>query len=250
VRGIALALALASLAAPLRAEPPRVVAEASERPIDPAWLGERLVAAIRHRMPWPEHAVRFAETRLPPAFSVPAHAQRLRLRFSPREDFAGWVEGVFEFVDPQEGRVALTRSASARLEVELPVPVLAFDLRRGGPLEGALTLETREISGLPADRVASIDALRGARLAQALPAGTPLRWVHVDAPELVRHGDALEVRVARPGLEVVLAARALERGKLGQVIDAENRGTRRRFPVVITGPGEAALLEPGVGSAP
>jgi flagella basal body P-ring formation protein FlgA len=238
--GVALALAL--LAAPARAG-------SSGREIRPDWLGPKLEAAIRHRMSWPADAVRVVELRLPPAFSVPEAASWLRVRFAPREDFCGWVEAALEFAEAPDAEPAVRRSASARLAVELPVPVLAAPLPRGAVLDdGAVRLEARELSELPADRVPSIEALRGARLAQALPGGTALRFAHVEAPDLVRHGDPLEVRAGPPGLQVVLAARALERGKLGQVIDAENQSSRRRFAVVLTGPGEAELVEPGVGA--
>lgn len=246
--GRAIAERLHAVDAGLAVEVPETVrVRTASRDITPDEVRERLEAAIRHRMPWPAEAVRFAHWSLPPTFAVPLHAERLLVRFAPGEDFRGRVAAQLEFVSRDEPDVpGVQRSASAELEVELPVAVASEDLRRGPLDAGALALEARDLRHLPDDVVTDLDQVSGLRLLRNLRAGTPLRMAHFDTPDLVERGDLILVDAGNDGLELRLQVKALQAGKLGQVIDVENPTSRRRFTVEVTGQASARLARPAL----
>jgi flagella basal body P-ring formation protein FlgA len=227
--------------------PETVHVRTASREVGPDEVRERLEAAIRHRMPWSGASVRFARWSLPHAFAVPLHAERVLVRFAPGEDFRGRVAAELEFVSRAEPELpGVRRSASTELEVELPVAVAATDLRRGNLAPGALELEARDLRHLPDDVVTDLEQVAGLRLLRNLSAGTPLRMVHFDTPDLVERGDLILVDAGNDGLELRLQVKALRAGKLGQVIEVENPTSRRRFTVEVTGRASARLALPSL----
>jgi flagella basal body P-ring formation protein FlgA len=72
---------LAGIAA-LAALAPLAHAQEAVRMIDGAYVRERVLQALRARMPWNEESVRFEHWRLPEPFAVPADARGLRLHLT------------------------------------------------------------------------------------------------------------------------------------------------------------------------
>jgi flagella basal body P-ring formation protein FlgA len=231
--------------------PERVRVHTAYREIPAAYVKARVEQAIRHRMPWPEDAVRFSRWRLPESFKVAAPAQRFLVHFTPHEDFVGSVPVRIEVIDPErDGFPPVQRGASVELDVQQSVVVSARRLRRGETLEAeALRLELRELRGQPRDVLVELERAVGHRLHRAVPAGTPLTFRHLELERVVKRGDTVVVHAATPGLEMRLEARALEAGAPGQTIRVENPTTRRRFRVEITeaGSGRLSLSAPGGG---
>ena len=123
-------------------------------------------------------------------------------------------------------------------------------LRRGETLDAtSLGMETRALHHLPRNVVFELDEAIGRRVSRNLQPGSALLHSYFQSAELIRRGDVVRVAANAPGLELRLEAKALEPGRLGQVIRLENPDSRRRFPAEVTGPGTARLLLPGVGAA-
>ena len=242
---------LAVLAA-LAALPYPAGAQAPGRSIDPAYVRARVEQGLRARMPWPAEAVRFESWQLPPPFLVPESARGLRLRIADGEDFVGVVRVALEFFDPARPELSVARSeASVALAVSRPVWIAAAPLARGATLEASmLRSEPRDMRQIPTGAVSDLDAALGQRLKVHVKDGTPLLTSHFDAPELVRRGDLLEVDAGREGFELRVTARALQPGRLGQVIRVENPSSRQSFAVRVTGRGSAALARPQGGGLP
>jgi flagella basal body P-ring formation protein FlgA len=217
--------------------------------IDRAQLQARVEQAIRHLMPWPQQAVSFSSWTLPEELSAPPGHSRLLVHLRPGEAFRERVTVQLELIDPDSGESGgARRSASVALAAELPVAVAARSLRRGERLGAdAMRLEARPLRGLPREAALALEPLLGQQLAVGVREGTPLLFSQLDAEDVVRRGDSLLVSAGEGELELRLEARALEPGKLGQLIRARNPDSRRELRVRVTGPREGRL-DSGVGS--
>lgn len=221
------------------------------RRIEPTWVREQLERGLRHAMPWPQESVRVSDWRLPTAFDAAPDAEKMLIRFAPGEDFLGRVTLAFALPDPasQTGR-EVRRSATVEVAATLPLLVTTRALRRGETItDDAVALEARELRSVPSGFIDDPSHALGQKASQRLPAGALLLFRHLAHEPVVRRGERVEVRVEQGGLELLIAARALESGAPGQVIEVENPSTRRRFRAEITAPGHARMLLPGVGAS-
>ena len=230
---------------------PLAHAQEDARTIDGAYVQARIEQALRARMPWSPEIVRFESWRLPQPFAVPADARGLRLRFADGEDFVGTVRVALEFFAAERpDAVVAQREASVELAVKRPLWIASRELRRGATLEpAAARSELRDAREIPQGALADVDTVLGQRVKVHVKPGAPLLASHFDAPELVRRGDALEVDAGRDGLDVKVAARALQPGRLGQQIRVENPSSHKVFVVRITGRGSAELARPETGGS-
>jgi flagella basal body P-ring formation protein FlgA len=183
---------------------------------------------------------------------LPAPARALRIRLAPREDFIGTVRVELEFFAPEQPDAALARrAASVDLAVERTVWIASTALRRGAVLEPAsVRAEVRDLRDVPQTALETLDAVWGQRVKIQVKEGTPLLASHFDSPDLVRRGDTVDVEAGRDGLEMRVTARALQPGKLGDLIRVENPSSHKSFAVRITGRGTAELARRDVGDAP
>lgn len=234
--------------------PERIVVHTAYREISSEFVRERLEQAVRHSMPWPNEAVHFTGWRLPGTFSVATTATRFLVHFAGDEDFLGRLTARVEAVDPaplnDQTLVRSERAVSVVVEVQLPVVYTKRALRRGELVTSdAVGVETQQLSNLPRDVVRDTELVIGSRLARRVSAGVPLRTSFLEAERVVRRGDGLVVTTGDTALSLRLQARALQNGTVGQAIRAENPTTRRRFQVLVTGPGTASLITPGAVAA-
>ncbi len=213
-------------------------------------LREKLEKAIRHRMTWPEEATTLSNWNVPKILAVPVGSDRLNVHFSPGEDFLGRVNAQLEYVDPESSKTfRVQRTASVEIDVELPVLVASKPLRRGAILTSESTqLEKRSLRGLPRQFLTDLPDVAGERLAEPLSEGRVVLRRHLVIQNLVKRGDIMLVDAQTGGLEIRIEAKALENGSFGQMIQAENPVSRRRFQVEVTGEGRAMLSLPAVGS--
>jgi flagella basal body P-ring formation protein FlgA len=232
--------------------PDRITVHRSGEKLVRAVIQQRVERAIRHLMVWPSDAVQFQQWALPDSMAAPAGFTRLLVGFRPSENFRARVPIQLELVDPQHPeQPGIVRSASVEVEVRVPVGVAARNLNRGETLDrDALRFETRELRRLPDEVVMNLDQALGQQLVVAVREGAPLLFGYFAAADLVRRGDVLAVDASHGGLEVRMEARALEPGKLGQLIHAQNPASRREFQVEVTGPRTARLALPQVGDEP
>lgn len=248
--GAALRLRVLEVDPDVRVEvPDEVRVHTAYREIAPEFVRSHVERAIRHRLPWPSDTVHLSGWRLPESFAVPVSAERTLVHFRTDESFLRRVHVEIELVAAEETQPPIRRSASVNLRVELPVLITARELRRGAVLgPDDMVREERELGSLPMNVLRDPERAVGLRLARRLAAGTPLVPGYLVSAPLVKRGDPVRIHAERSGLSVVLEARALDAGTLGETIRVENPKTRYRFQVQVSGPGAARMIEPGVGS--
>ena len=228
--------------------PDQITIRPAERQIDAALVQDRLTRAVQARMPWRPEDVKLDRFALPAPFSVPAAATRLRVHFDERETFAGRVTARLEWVDPTHpDRRGVARSASVDVSVERPVVVATAALRRGAVIgDEMVTTERRDLRRVPDDALRSADAAIGQRLLVSVRPGSPIVASYLDAEALVERGDLVAVDAGSGALEILLMARALGRGRKGDIIRLQNPDSRETFPARVTGPRTAELALPGM----
>ncbi len=157
---------------------------------------------------------------------------------------SGRFRGVVEAVAEGGGRTTLVLMGEVRMLV--PVPVPRRPVPAGARLEaGMLETVERPLRTLPAEVVREVAALEGLEARRRLPAGRPIRRDDVGPPRLVRRGEAVTVVYRRGALELLLTARALEDGGLGEVVRLINPDSRRSLRARVTGPREAVAVGGG-----
>jgi flagella basal body P-ring formation protein FlgA len=214
------------------------------------WLapGEPLVQA---------HLEALVEPALPPgqtfdlAFSQPAlplvnpaaeeaFLQLLELRHEPRtERFSGAF--LVRLAGGEERVLGLAGRAQAMVEILVPVRMIAAGERLEPSLLEPVVVAERLLRPDTLDDPAELVGLEATR--RLLP-GRPVRQKDVQAPRLVRRGDAVEVVYRAPGIELVTLARALEDGARGSMVTVTNLDSGQRLSGVVTDTGRIAV---GVG---
>ncbi len=142
-----------------------------------------------------------------------------------------------------EGGERSTLVVAGRLRRLAAVPVP----RRVIPAGTRITAELLRPSWLPAaalppEVIRQESALVGQEAYRRLLAGRPVRRGEVGPPRLVRRGETVTVVYRRGALELMLTARALEDGALGQVVRLVNPDSRRTLRARVVGPREAEAV--------
>ncbi len=134
--------------------------------------------------------------------------------------------------DGTQSRLAIT----GRLRELRRVPVPALRLAAGTRLTPALLEEAwLPVAALGPGIALDADQLIGFETRRALAPGRPIRLVDLRTPRLVRRGELVTVVYRRPGLELALAARALEDGDLGRLVRFTNPESGATFRARVTG---------------
>ncbi len=134
--------------------------------------------------------------------------------------------------DGTQSRLAIT----GRMRELRRVPVPVVRLPAGTRLTPALLEETWfPATALGPGIAREPDRLLGLETRRALAPGRPIRLVDLRAPRLVRRGELVTVVYRRPGLELTLAARALEDGDLGALVRLANPESGATFRARVTG---------------
>lgn len=121
------------------------------------------------------------------------------------------------------------------------VLVLQRPLAPGTPLEAsALALEERDV-GRTVGALVDASALHGYSLRRPLPAGSILTAADVQAPRLVRRGDAVVLVARAGGIEVRAGGRALADAGAGDRVTVENLSSRRQLQGIVRASGEVEV---------
>jgi flagella basal body P-ring formation protein FlgA len=184
----------------------------------------------------------FSQPALPlvnPAASE-AFLQLLELRYEPRtERFSGAF--LVRLESGEERVLGLAGRAQAMVEIMVPVRTIAAGERLQPSLLEPVVLAERL---LRADTLSDAGALVGLEATRRLLPGRPVRRNDVQAPRLVRRGDAVEVLYRAPGIELVTLARALDDGARGDMVTVTNLDSGQRLSGLVTDTGR---IEIGAG---
>ena len=126
------------------------------------------------------------------------------------------------------------REVIVRATIAADVLVLAHDLKAGMPIDASsLKLERRDVTATPG-AVANIDDVAGKTSRRALRAGQLVdrRWLNESV--LVKRNAKVTIVARNAGVEVHVAAEALQAGRRGEVISVKNvaNGTVIRARVI------------------
>jgi flagellar basal body P-ring formation protein FlgA len=207
-------------------------------------LGEaHLSALVLPALPPGERfRVSFSQPALPlhnPATSE-AFVQLLELRHEPRTDrFSGAF--LVRLETGEERVLGLAGQAQALVEILVPVRAIRAGETLTSDLLRPMLVAERQ---LRADTLTDPADLADVEARRRLLAGRPVRQGDVQAPRLVRRGEAVELVYRAPGIELVTMARALEDGSRGSQVGVSNLDSGQRLSGLVTGPGRVTVGGP------
>ena len=121
------------------------------------------------------------------------------------------------------------------LESEVPVLVLRESAPRGARLSAAqVAPETRRVAGLPAAYVSDVGVLARHTLVRPLTAGTVLTAEALLPDYIIRQGQQVTLVAAASGIEVRAIGKALEDGREGARVRAQNLASLRVVQGVVS----------------
>ncbi|MBF0632351.1 MAG: flagellar basal body P-ring formation protein FlgA [Magnetococcales bacterium] len=125
------------------------------------------------------------------------------------------------------------------LKLEFKIPVARNTLQRG-QVVSAGDLEWRTVSLIrnPADMVRDAAEVLGQATTRRIAPGVPLQGAWFERPLAVERGERVRVVVAQgPGLTIEAMAVALDKGRVGDVIQLRNPDSQMRYEARIAAPG-------------
>jgi flagella basal body P-ring formation protein FlgA len=135
------------------------------------------------------------------------------------------------------------REVVVRATIAADVVVLAEDLKAGTPIDAsALKLERRDVTATPG-AVSNIDEVAGKTSRRAMRAGQLVdrRWLNESV--LVKRNGKVTIVARNAGVEVHVAAEALQNGRRGEVISVKNSANGTVIRARVIGPDAVEPLE-------
>ncbi len=121
-----------------------------------------------------------------------------------------------------------------KITVRQSVVVAALPLERGKVLApGDVLLAERELGAISGGYLTSVEAVAGQVLRRAVPAGAALAPALLEAPVLVRRGQAVTLQARSGVLTVQAPAVARGDGALGQVIEVQNISSKKIMQAIV-----------------
>ena len=127
-----------------------------------------------------------------------------------------------------QGPQAWSLYVPVKMRKTATVIVLAMNLGRGTALESQhLALQSRELNKLSSGYFLKINDVLGKELKRPMQAGMPVTSTDVQAPDVIKRGDTVQL-VARSGqIEVRTKGKALSSAGIDERIKVKNMSTRR-----------------------
>ena len=209
-------------------EPPAVAAGAGLRTVPSERVAGWVRDYLQRTIPWPAEDVEIRQLAGLRDLRLPAGRYTYTVRPRPGEDFLGRTP-LEVTVQPAHGR-RVRFWVTAEIAVLAPVVVARHPLARFreiGPSD--VTVERRDLAGVPRDACRSVDEVVGKRTRTAVGAGETLARSRIEAPPLVRRGDRVTVTVENDRLRVTTMGEVLENGRAGDRIRVRNLRSRKEL---------------------
>lgn len=135
------------------------------------------------------------------------------------------------------------RQVVVRATIAADVVVAAHDLRAGTPIDAsALKLERRDVTATPG-AVANIDDVAGKSSRRALRTGQLVdrRWLNESV--LVKRNSRVTIIARNAGVEVHVAAEAMQPGRRGEIISVKNSANGTVIRARVIGPDAVEPIE-------
>ncbi|MBF0109833.1 MAG: flagellar basal body P-ring formation protein FlgA [Magnetococcales bacterium] len=137
------------------------------------------------------------------------------------------------------GRTEKRLRIPVSLKLEFKIPVARTTLQRGAVV-GADDLDWRTIAvtRTASDMIRDVGEVVGLAANRRIPSGVPLLGSWFERPLAVARGERVRVVVAGgPGLQIEATAVALDKGRVGDVIQLRNPDSQMRYEARIAAPG-------------
>jgi flagella basal body P-ring formation protein FlgA len=130
-----------------------------------------------------------------------------------------------------------------RLEIRVPVVVLAGSAARGEPLGAeSLRVEARDVAGLTSGYLLALSEAEGMVLRRAVAPGTILSPNLLEPPRLIRRGQRVRIRAGAGGFTVGSEGEALADAAVGEHLRVRNTVSGRVVEGVVDAEGNVVAL--------
>jgi flagella basal body P-ring formation protein FlgA len=215
-------------------------------PVSGAWSASAVENALERVAR--EHLTRYAD-------SIGWANPQLKLKL-PAANLGGCSSDAIETIDvrhPSRMRFAVScngakREVVVRATIAADVVVSVQTMKAGQPIDAsALALERRDVTAIPG-ALGNIDAVAGKTSRRALRAGQVVdrRWLNESV--LVKRNSKVTIVARNAGVEVHVAAEALQSGRRGEVISVKNSANGTVVRVRVTGQDTVEPLEISFGT--
>lgn len=135
------------------------------------------------------------------------------------------------------------RNMAVHVKVYRDVLVVSRNLMRGDVLAASdISLQEVDISQLRGQLMEDAQLAVGMEARRNINTGTALSADMLDAPLLVRRGDAVVLTAERAGVSIRQQGTAMQDGESGRQISVRNTRSNRVVQAVVTGHGEARVV--------
>jgi len=141
-----------------------------------------------------------------------------------------------------EGKQARTVYVAFRVKLFALVVVSTRPLARGQIVgKDAVRLERREVTTVTGTYLTDVAAAIGKRVERPVGAGSLLTAEALSEPLAVERGKSLRIVVAIGQIRITALGKALEDGRIGDLIAVQVAATGKRIMAVVVGPGTVSL---------
>lgn len=141
-----------------------------------------------------------------------------------------------------DGRRHRTVYVAFRVKLFATVVVSTQPLARGQTVEkGAVRLERREVTTVTGTYLTDLSEAVGKRVERSMGAGAVVTAEALSAPLAVERGKPLRIVVAVGQIRITALGKALEDGRVGDLVAVQVAATGKRIMAVVVGPGTVSL---------
>jgi flagella basal body P-ring formation protein FlgA len=127
-----------------------------------------------------------------------------------------------------DGKPCRTLYVKATVHPFAQVAVAARDMDRGEPIgEGDFDMVRKDLASAPKGHITDSSMLAGLIAAQSIPSGSVISLRSVERPLAVKRGSVVAAEVTGNGFRVSAKAKALDNGRVGDVIRLVNTDSRK-----------------------
>lgn len=131
---------------------------------------------------------------------------------------------------------------SARVDVYRDVLVSVRTLTRGDTLtEDDVELVSRNLASMPHGYLEDIDTTIGMQVKRRILPGTAVTPSMLKKPQLVKRGQQVNIIAAAGNASVSMMGKALAAGAIGELIQVQNKSSKRKIEGIVSGPGEVRV---------
>jgi flagella basal body P-ring formation protein FlgA len=203
----------------------------------PAGRIERAVETeIRHRMPWKNEDVTISGITFDDTIHLPTGTLTYRIVPNRNEDFLGpTILALHLFVD---GEPVRRLWVNATIAVTSDVVTVVRPLGKYQHIEPAdLSIERRDLAGLPSDTVSRIEDALGNRTTRMIYPNTVLQASMISSPPLVKRGDMVKIVANAGAMTITATGMVKQQGCKGETVRVVNTDSNRIITARVTGPG-------------